>query len=114
MSNTNVQQHYETTKNTAGNIKFLQPKPGSMSKMRICTDAANCRIIRLLSGVRYAFYDNVMLRLWRPRVTNCAILSPPSQLHPVVTVAIPGEACSLMVNTAASHAIGRNFSPRTN
>ena len=59
---------------------------------------SNDRIKRLLSGVRYA---NVMLRLWRPRVTNCAIVSPRSQLHAVLTVAIPGEARSLMVSTAA-------------
>ena len=36
-------------------------------------------------------YANVMLRLWRPRVTDCAIMSPRSQLHAVLTVAIPGE-----------------------
>ena len=59
------------------------------------------RIKRLLSGVRYAFYDNVMLRLWNPRVNNCAIVSPRSQLHAVLTVAIPGEAHSLMGSTAA-------------
>ena len=59
------------------------------------------RIKRLLSGVRYAFYDNVMLRLWRPRVNNCAIVTPRSQLHPGLTVAILGEPRSLMVSTAA-------------
>ena len=75
---------------------------------------SNYRIKRLLSGVRYAFYANVMLRLWRPRVTNCAIVSPRSQLHSVLTVAIPGEARSLMVRTAAWHARGRRFAPRTN
>ena len=46
------------------------------------------------------FYANVMLRLWRPRVADCAIVSPRSQLHAVLTVAIPGEARSLMVRAA--------------
>ena len=49
-------------------------------------------IKRLLYGVRCAFYANVMLRLLRPRVTDCAIVSPRSQLHAVLTVAITGEA----------------------
>ena len=51
-----------------------------------------CGQKRLLCGVRCAFYANVMLRLRRPRVTDCAIVSPRSQLHAVLTVAIPGEA----------------------
>ena len=75
---------------------------------------SNYRIKRLLSGVRYAFYANVMLRLWSPRVTNCAIVSPRSQLHAVLTVPIPGEARSLMVSTVAWHARVRRFTPRTN
>ena len=29
------------------------------------------------------------LRLWRPRITDCAIMSPRSQLHAVLIVAIP-------------------------
>ena len=32
---------------------------------------SNYRIKRLLCGVRCAFYANVMLRLWRSRVTDC-------------------------------------------
>ena len=36
---------------------------------------------------------------WRPRVTDCAIVSPRSQLHAVLTVAIPGRHGSLMVST---------------
>ena len=64
-------------------------------------DVANYRIKRLLSGVRYAFYANVMLRLWRPRVTNYAIVSPRSQLQAVLTVAIPGEARSLKEKNSA-------------
>ena len=51
---------------------------------------SNYIIKRLLSGVSYAFYANVMLRLWRPRVTNCAIVSPRFQLHAVLTVAATG------------------------
>ena len=58
---------------------------------------SNYRIKRLLCGVRY---DNVILRLWRLRVTNCAIVSPRT-LHPVLTVAITGEPRSLMVSTTA-------------
>ena len=52
---------------------------------------------------------NVMLRLWRPRVTECAIMSSRSQLHAVLTVPITGEACNLMVSTAAGHARVRHF-----
>ena len=61
---------------------------------------SNYRIKRLLCGVRYAFYANVMLRLWRSRVTDCVIVSPRSQLHAVLTVAMAVEARSLMVSTA--------------
>ena len=41
-----------------------------------------------------------MLRLWRPRVTNCANVSPRSQLHAVLTAATPGETRGLLVSTA--------------
>ena len=51
-------------------------------------------------AVPSSLYTNVMLRLWRPRVLT-AIISPRSQLHAVLTVAIQGEAHSLMVSTAA-------------
>ena len=80
----------------------------------VCTDVSNYRIKWLLSGVRYAFNDNVMLRLWRPRVTNCAIVSPRSQLRPVLTFAIPGEPRSLMVSTTAWNERGRRSALRTN
>ena len=67
------------------------------------------RIKRLLCGVRYAFYANVMLRLLRPRVTDYAIVSPRSQLHAVLTVDIPGEARL----SNGWHTGGRGFAPRT-
>ena len=52
-------------------------------------------------GVVFAVLSvNVLLRLWRPRMTDCAIVSPRSQLHACLNVTIPGEARSLMVSTS--------------
>ena len=69
--------------------------------VRMCSNYRIINDIRVLFGC--AFYANaiVMLRLCRPPVTNCAIVSPPSLLHAVLTVATTGEVLSLAVSIAA-------------
>ena len=62
-------------------------------------------VVFALPSTTMLFYDC----LWRPPVTNSAIVSPPSLIHAVLTVAVPGEALILTVSIEAWHARGRRF-----
>ena len=66
-------------------------------------------VVFALPSTTMLFYDC----MWRPPVTNSAIVSPPPLLHAVLNVAVPGEALSLTVSIAAWHTRGRRFAPRT-
>ena len=56
--------------------------------------------------------DVTFRRRWCPRMTKCAIMSPPYLLHAVLKTVITWEALGLTVSVSAWRAIRRRVAPR--